>query len=93
MSTKIFRGHLLCKEVLRELGLFSLKKKKAKGMANCSLQLTYRENKGNSSQKYRIKGQEAMAAICKREIPNRNKENILPHKGDSVLDHMLKVTG
>ena len=93
VSTKMFRGQELCKEVLRELGLFSLKKEKAKGMANCSLQLTYTENKGNSSQKYRTKRQEAMAASCKREIPNRNKENILPHKGDSALEHMLKEAG
>lgn len=76
--------------MLRELGLFNLKKKKARGMANCSLQLIYTENKGNSSQKYRTKRQEAMAASCKRQNSKRNKENIPPHKGDSALEHMLK---
>lgn len=62
LSIKMCREQELCKEVLRELGLFSLKTKKAKAMVNCSLQLTYTENKGNSSQKYSTKRQEAMAA-------------------------------
>lgn len=86
----MFRGQETCKEVLRELGLFNLKKKAARGMANYSLQLIYIENKGNSSQKYRTKRQEAMAASCKRQNSKRNKENILSQKGDSALEHVLK---
>lgn len=91
MSTKMFKGQKLCKEVLRKFGLLSLKR--AKRMADYSLQLTSTENKGNSSQRYRAKRQETTAASCKREIPNRNKRNTLPHKGDSVLDHVLKEAG
>lgn len=91
MSTKMFKGQELCKEVLRKFGLLSLKK--AKGMADYSLQLTCIENKENSPQRYRTKRQEAMAASCKREIPNRNKRNSLSHKGDSLLEHVLKEAG
>lgn len=67
------------------MGLCSLKKKAKRLMANCSLQLTT-EYKGNPSQKYRTKKQEAMATTnCQREIPNRNKENIFPYKTDSAF--------
>jgi len=34
-----------------------------------------------------------MASSCKRETPNRNKKNILPHKGDSAFEHRLKEAG
>lgn len=72
MSTKMFKGQKLCKEVLRKFGLLSLKR--AKRMADYSLQLTSTENKGNSSQRYRAKRQETMAASCKREIPTEIRE-------------------